>query len=84
MRWKQRWMSGWPDSGHVGYRMLLGECRGRVGRESGRRTVLFPARYVPGKMVAYGVSRPQLMPYDVQWRATYFLSINLPFAPTAF
>ena len=40
--------------------------------------------YVPEKMAAYGVSRPQLMTYDVQWRATYFLSINLPFAPTAF
>jgi hypothetical protein len=40
--------------------------------------------YVPEKMAAYGVSRPQLMTYDMQWRATYFLSINLPFAPTAF
>ena len=40
--------------------------------------------YVPAKMAAYGVFRPPLMTYDVQWRATYFLSINLPFAPTAF
>ena len=42
------------------------------------------AGYVPEKMAAYGVSRPQLMTYDVQWRATYFLSISLPLAPTAF
>jgi hypothetical protein len=40
--------------------------------------------YVPTTMAVYGVFRPRLITYDVQWRATYFLSINLPFAPTAF
>ena len=34
-------------------------------------------------MTAYGVFRLQLMTYDVQWHATYFLSTSLPFAPTA-
>jgi hypothetical protein len=24
--------------------------------------------YVPAKMAVYGVFRPQLIPYDVQWR----------------
>lgn len=39
---------------------------------------------VPAEMAVYGVFRLQLMLYDVQWHATYFLSTILPFAPTAF
>jgi hypothetical protein len=32
--------------------------------------------YVPTTMAVYGVFRPRLITYDVQWRATYFLSID--------
>jgi hypothetical protein len=44
---------------------------------------LLGVHYVPAEMAVYGVFRLPLMTNDVQWRATYFLSIILPFAPNA-
>ena len=37
-------------------------------------SAIFYSDYVPAEMTAYGVFRLQLMTYDVQWHATYFLS----------